>query len=457
MDLGAQYISRVLEYVPAPGQFTNSAPWGWPSSAQSIEGGVRGTLSLGAFGGYVVFRFDGPVENDPGNPYGVDFSLFGNPLGDWSEPGVVFVMKDENGNGQPDDRWYELAGSDYHFLSSNSDYHVTYTNPGGPSATDVPWSDNLGNTGFIMANSSHNQPYFPNTDSFPQVGQDQYTLKGSMILGAVDVDRPPVVRSLRRAFGYADNQARGSAPYTLPDNPYTPEVEHSGGDAFDIGWAVDSMGRSVQLDQVDFIRVQTGILHKGGFLGEISTEISGGVDVPPVQGYDGSTSLLVVRELPVEIDTVAIQLEVCAFEMGIPQKDLTISWSASEPWATVDKTNRLTMRGAGPLVLTASLDTDPSIMATVSTLVVPGISPLGATQLKASGPIVYPNPAKEYIRLRGTGDAEVTLLDLSGKVVCRNRDYQEGDLISLTGLQAGIYLVGIHRNDRTVWRKIIKN
>ena len=30
-----------------------------------------------------------------------------------SEPGIVLVSKDTNGNGLADDEWYELAGSEY--------------------------------------------------------------------------------------------------------------------------------------------------------------------------------------------------------------------------------------------------------------------------------------------------------------------------------------------------------
>ena len=58
-----QYISEVWSYLPAPGQFINSVPWGLPSSAVSLVGGVDGHLCLGAFGGSVVFRFEQPVEN----------------------------------------------------------------------------------------------------------------------------------------------------------------------------------------------------------------------------------------------------------------------------------------------------------------------------------------------------------------------------------------------------------
>ncbi|MDZ7737853.1 MAG: hypothetical protein U5K32_02045 [Bacteroidales bacterium] len=155
-----------MEYTPAPGQHINTAT-GSPHAATTICGDIGGMVNLGAFGGYLVFRFEEPVYNDPDNPYGIDFTIFGNPLSEWSEPGIVSVMKDENGNGLPDDSWYELAGSDHYFSSTVSAYSVTYENPGKPVANDVPWNDNLGNTGYIYANSFYSQPYYPSADSFP--------------------------------------------------------------------------------------------------------------------------------------------------------------------------------------------------------------------------------------------------------------------------------------------------
>ncbi len=225
----AQYISEVLSYTPAPGQFINSAPWGTPLSARSIVGGVNGSLSLGAFGGSVVFCFEEAVENHPDNPFGVDFTIFGNPMEQWSEPGVVFVMEDENGNGIADDTWYEIAGSDHFFSSTKRDYNVTYFDPDQSVAADVPWEDQEGNRGFIRANSVHLQPYYPLNDSFPSVTADAATYTGTRLEGAVDVNHPPILISARRAFGYADNQGRGSAPYTLPDNPYTEGSGEFGG------------------------------------------------------------------------------------------------------------------------------------------------------------------------------------------------------------------------------------
>jgi len=452
----AQYISRVLEYTPAPGQHINSSPWGDEESAGSILGGIAGTLSLGAFGGQVVFAFENPVENDPDNPYGVDFSIFGNPLSDWSEPGVVWVMKDENENGEADDDWYQLAGSDYYFSGTLHNYRVRYTNPGGTEARDVSWEDHQGNQGIIKANSAHTQSYYPQSDIFPRVPRESYELSGTLIQGAVDVDHPPVNISLRRAFGYADNKLRGSQPYTLPDNPYTPEVEHSGGDAFDISWAVDSEGEQVVLDQIHFVKVQNGLLHQGGWLGELSTEITGAVDVSPDAGITGMLDLLVVRDIPSELDEASYQLEPILFHQGKPMLLPDITWTSSEPWAEVDENHRLSVEGTGALTLTATVASNPAIQTSLSTQVVEQVSTANADLFSHPGISLYPNPARESFRISGGGEAKLMLMDLSGKVVIKVNNLHREQEIPVQDLSPGIYMVRLEKQGSLFWFKLLK-
>ena len=98
LQVAAQYIHEILEYRPAPGQHINGTA-GTPDAAQSIIGTTTGLVTLGAFGGYVTFRFASPLANNPDNLYGIDFTIFGNSVGQWSEPGIVSVMHDLNGNG----------------------------------------------------------------------------------------------------------------------------------------------------------------------------------------------------------------------------------------------------------------------------------------------------------------------------------------------------------------------
>ena len=456
--LEAQYIEEVMEYRPAPGQFINSWPWGCPVSANSLEGGINGSISLGAFGGYVVFRFGDAVENHPDNPYGIDFTIFGNPTTEWSEPGVVWVMKDENENGMPDDIWYELAGSDYYFSSTRKNSGVTYFNPGAREAMDVPWSDLSGDSGVIRANSAHSQPYYPLIDSFPGISADSFVLAGTRILGAVDVDTPPIIKSLRRAFGYADNQLRGSGAHMIPDNPYTLEVENSGGDAFDIDWAVDADRNPVDLDRIHFVKVQNGILHEGGWLGELSTEITGAVDVSANAGLSGNVDLLVLKELPPEIDTGSLQMELFLFHRGKPATLPQIQWTLSEDWATVDDDQVLRVSDFGPLNINAMVSGDPSLQVSVSTRVHPDtIAILSSTEpYMRSGPLLYPNPSNGIIRISGMEEGSLSFYDLSGKTVLRIENYSPGNEIHIHDFPRGMYLIKLGEGPYASWLKLLK-
>ena len=128
------YASHVIEYMPAPGQFINESI-GQSNSAEKTLGKQGGMISLGAFGGYVIYGFDQPIANNPQNPYGVDFSVKGNSFaaslyGAWTEPAAVRVMKDINGDGIPNDgEWFELAGSDYYMSTTQKNVKMTYYNP----------------------------------------------------------------------------------------------------------------------------------------------------------------------------------------------------------------------------------------------------------------------------------------------------------------------------------------
>ena len=90
------YASRVIDFLPAPGQFTNQLSTS--DAAEGTLGTKGGTLSLGSFGGYVIYGFDQPIMNNPKNPYGVDFTIKGNSFvaniyGVWTEPGAVQVCQ----------------------------------------------------------------------------------------------------------------------------------------------------------------------------------------------------------------------------------------------------------------------------------------------------------------------------------------------------------------------------
>ena len=361
----AQFISGVIDYSPAPGQFTNAEYIGTPSAANSLVGTNKGMVSLGAFGGSVTVYFSEGIKNDPANPYGVDFTVYGNPTLTWSEPGIIQVMKDENKNGIPDDTWYEIAGSEHFWETTTSQYEVTYLNNGQNVAGDIHWVDNQSGSGIVPENSFHQQPYYPKADLFPLVARDKYLLKGNRLTNPIDLSTPGSVISYHKTFGYADNTPVLSLTEKLPDNPYTPAVEGSGGDAIDIGWAVDQDRKPVNLDEVHFIRIYTGMNAVAGWLGEVSTELTGIRDVEPAT-VSGVQSVVVMKELPRKVSVgQSLDLEAILFESGIRQQNANITWSVSNTQFAAIQNGKIWAKNPGTVQLRATSASNTAIYSEV--------------------------------------------------------------------------------------------
>ena len=124
---------------------------------ETIGGDKGGLVSLGAYGGYITFHFDHSIANVKGEK---DLYIKGNAFKDNSEPGIVMVSQDVNGNGLPDDPWYELSGSaDVDSVGKVVyGYEITYTKD---AMQDIPWTDNQGRSGVVNRNTFHAQEYFP--------------------------------------------------------------------------------------------------------------------------------------------------------------------------------------------------------------------------------------------------------------------------------------------------------
>mgnify|MGYP003582534346 FL=1 len=262
IDPGANssmYISRVFEYLPAPGQHINRT-YGTLEQAQKLVGSIDNLLSLGGFGGYVIFGFDHSVKNTEG----YDLGIYGNPSGPnnaSAEHGIVMVSQDKNGNGLPDDEWYELAGSEYSKATTIKNYEITYTNPKGYA--NVPWTDNQGNTGFLLINSfSTKENYYP----LFAANQEKITFKGTL-LPSTSLSTSGLIINKPFEWGYTDS-------YSVGD-----DFQNKGYNSFDISWAVDKNGNKVELKTIDFVKVYTAQNINAGILGEISTDIKGAVDL----------------------------------------------------------------------------------------------------------------------------------------------------------------------------------
>lgn len=315
------YITKVYDFMPAPGQFVNMSPkYDSGDTHQSIIAKVEkaicgldsirqfeqldgtiisdtmtivkpGLISLGSYGGYVVFGFDHPVVNVAGEN---DFQIFGNAFGSDSlmvsggscEPGIVMVSRDANGNGIPDDPWYELAGSEYNKPQTQKHFTITYYKPDesktpvpdGPFITDseyVYWTSNSTDgpqQGYVSKNSFHSQSYWP---SWAQ--GETLTFTGTKLQNNATNESQTGEYWVQYflGWGYVDNRP----DY---DYGYIGGAQQSNQNlGFNIDWAVDDEGNAVHLNKVDFIKVYSAMLQQCGYIGETSTEVCGGIDLHP--------------------------------------------------------------------------------------------------------------------------------------------------------------------------------
>lgn len=259
-------VTDVFEYTPAPGQFVGETYT--PENAGDAAAWAKSQLdkqydvSLGSFGGTIVAGFDHSIASG-GREY--DFVIvsnaFNSPQGDSNEPGVVWVMQDVNGNGEPDDMWYQIRGSEYDKPDTHHNFAVTYTRPA--DGQPVPWATIQGRTGTVPYMAPvHKQPnYYP-----AWIKPDTYTLYGTCL--PVNGFRNEAVGNWSlKAYGsgYADNMGSDIIKGATPGS-------HVG---FKISDAVHADGTPVDLKYIDFVKIQTAVLGAFGPLGEESTEVSG--------------------------------------------------------------------------------------------------------------------------------------------------------------------------------------
>lgn len=251
-DTPSPYISRVYEYVPAMGQFVNELPkyeQGDDAATmcrkceQAIANNAGHMVSLGGWGGYITFGFDHPVVNGGGRDLqilGNAFYMTGSTEYGSSEPGIVLVSQDENGNGLPDDTWYELKGCLYDDPLTQHAVTRTYRR-----SADT------------LQNPFHQHPYFPQW-----IDADELIFTGELL--------PPQTQEISGQhvqqildYGYADNKPNSDTE----------------GTSLDISWAVDANGESILLPYIDFVRIYTAVDEYQAQTGELSTEIAGAIDL----------------------------------------------------------------------------------------------------------------------------------------------------------------------------------
>lgn len=208
----ANYAATVLDYHPGagiPADYQNLTSilgepsretlgdFGGPVDPFSAPWKPTQLLSLGA-GGSLTLRFLGPVFDLPGNPFGLDFSIFGSSA----------------------------------FVITNGDY------TGGGITDGTLFGDNPGHSRVSVS----------------QDGISYYLLDPSqapVVDGLFPTDGPgdftrPVDPSLRSPDFAGLNLEQIRAKY----------AGSAGGTGYDLAWAIDDEGQPVALGQIEYLRVE---------------------------------------------------------------------------------------------------------------------------------------------------------------------------------------------------------
>lgn len=215
-DLEAQHPSTVVDYRPgtgfSPGYTNAAAALGAPSRVTPGDFGGPVTpfappytreqlVSIGT-GGSLTLRWDTPIRNAAGNPFGLDFTVFGS---------TGFLMTNEF-----DANWNPIG-------APATDGSLFNPNPG----TQRLSVSADGSTWYVL-----DPARAPKVDHYhPTDGSGDFGIPMSLSLQPADF----AGKTLDQIRGLY----RGSA----------------GGAAFDLDWALDATGKAVALSEASFVRI----------------------------------------------------------------------------------------------------------------------------------------------------------------------------------------------------------
>ena len=132
----------------------------------------------------------------------------------------------------------------------------------------IYWEDNQGHNGYECKNAYHAQSYWP------EYAGESITITGEYLpVNSFDTSGSGsnYVQDSKWWGFPLDGKGFGIGAYGFCDN--YPNADPLS--TIDISWAVDENGNSVNLDHIDFIKVQSGVHKQSGWIGEISTEFCG--------------------------------------------------------------------------------------------------------------------------------------------------------------------------------------
>ncbi|GEM_PF-5873001 len=307
--------TSVIEYLCLASQYTNGSslgPYGLnpvstlrgagTTSETAFDGINGGPVSLGNFGGYIIYYYKDAIFDDPRNPYGIDFIVYGNSYDGssaFAEPGNVLVSQDGK-------KWFNLAGALHYDNNAIWNYSITYTNEGSRSL----WTDNRGLSGYGDKYPQKSfYPLFPWTEEL----ECGITVEGVLLEPSEGTNQYGNTEPPYPDFGYADSGDEGVNNKAF--NPYTGTTERGSmrasrtysdkTDGFDLKWAVDENGYPVELTKgIHYIKIQTASNISNSGIGEKSTEVHMVRTAAPSKdnvGISDAPSAVIVDDREVEL------------------------------------------------------------------------------------------------------------------------------------------------------------
>lgn len=214
------------------------------AALQSLQNG-RG-ISLGALGGYVIITLSEPISH---RPDGKDFKVLGNAFRGSAEPGVVEVSTDGT-------QWYPLFGQDW--VDAVRNFNITYHLPDENATPEhyIHWTSTTGWSGWIARNPGFHtdHSYFPEWEK----GVTSMTFTAIRLPSNWTIDTATGNYFGEALWGYADSYPNNSDESWL-----------------NLANAVDENNRRVNIDNIRYIKISTGVIASNAVTGECSTEVMG--------------------------------------------------------------------------------------------------------------------------------------------------------------------------------------
>ena len=298
-------------------------------------GYVSTGVSLGMAGGYIQFDMgDNRIENNANNKYGIDFIVYGNAFKGNPEAAGVQVSNDGvnwytlagSRHYMSDTKWNQNISYVKIATANTTIGGKSFASAGIYCSTDfvAPSSDNASDVDAAVAaatwtgipqltGSTYPKTYSTATPAaaawWPEYASDEnygnvwniddavngvswlrngtaevitYTgvtiVEDDMVVLNEGATAAPTQAEMTDVYqwGYADVRTNGSSYGTISNNPYeaAPSTQ-TGGDGFDLSWAVKADGTPIALSSVRYVRVYSAVLFSAGVFGETSAEVCG--------------------------------------------------------------------------------------------------------------------------------------------------------------------------------------